>query len=110
MTSPLDQPEPEGLELVYPFVACKSQGGPYDDDAFVAGVQLGRIDASLQAAAALGLDRAEFMVYTTLAGQLELVGMARGFPVVTATKVGETADHPAMPQWTRVVFEQSDHP
>jgi hypothetical protein len=33
---PLDEPEPGTTwGLVVPFVVCQSQGGPYDDDAFV---------------------------------------------------------------------------
>lgn len=37
-------------ELVMPFVACTSQGGPYDDAAFTAGWRLGQLDAELEAA------------------------------------------------------------
>jgi len=36
-------------ELVLPFVICKSDGGPYDDQAFVAGVNCGQLMAELQA-------------------------------------------------------------
>lgn len=109
MTDSLDEPQPDGYSLVYPFVVCASHGGPYDDNAFVAGVQLGRIDQALETATVLGVDRLSFTVFTTLVHQLELVGMARGFPIVTATEVGETAEHAAMPQWSHVTFERSAH-
>lgn len=37
-----------GYELEMPFVVCQTQGGPYDDTAFVAGFRLGRLDALLE--------------------------------------------------------------
>lgn len=40
-----------GYELVMPFVACKTQGGPYDDDAFTSGYRLGGLEARLELAA-----------------------------------------------------------
>jgi hypothetical protein len=33
--------------LVMPFVVCASQGGPFDDDAYVAGYEAGLLDARL---------------------------------------------------------------
>ncbi len=104
MTDPLDLPENDHYELLYPFVACASQGGPYDDDAFVAGVQVGRLDRSLELAAAAGADRLSATVYTTLVPQLELAAMARGWPIVLAEQVAETEDHPAMPEWSQITF------
>lgn len=39
----MDEEEEEiHYSLVIPFVVCKSQDGPYDDNAFVAGVRYGR--------------------------------------------------------------------
>lgn len=102
---PLDQPEPAEFGLLFPFIVCASQGGPYDDDAFVAGVQMGRIDQALQVAAQTGADRLRFTVATRLVRQLELVGMARGFPVMQAQPVEATDEYPAMPQWSLVTFQ-----
>ena len=31
----LDQPESEKYDLAVPFIVCQSQGGPFDDDAFL---------------------------------------------------------------------------
>lgn len=107
MTDPMDVPAAETHSLVYPFIACASQGGPYDDDPFVAGVQLGRADVALETAALLGADRITFTVRTTLVRQLELAGMARGFSVMVAAEVAETEDHPAMPEWSHVTFTQA---
>lgn len=93
-----DLPQPEGYELVVPFVVCASAGGPYEDDAFVAGFQAGRIDQALQAAAVANASEARFTVNTELVKQLELIGMHRGFPVMVA----EVAD--AVPSWSFVTF------
>lgn len=37
----------EHFELVMPFVAVASVGGPYDDDAYVAGYEMGQLDVTL---------------------------------------------------------------
>jgi hypothetical protein len=95
---PADEPEGDGYELVVPFIVCRSAGGPYDDEAYVAGVQAGQISQALQAAAAVGAVEARFTVYTTLVKQLELIGMSRGFPVVLAVESDE------VPEWSFVSF------
>jgi hypothetical protein len=94
-------------ELLYPYTVCRSQGGPFDDEAFVAGVQLGQIDEALQVAAIGGVERLSFTAYTALVRQLELCGMARGFPVVSAEAIEETDEYPAMPDWSVVTFARS---
>ncbi|GAA0738629.1 hypothetical protein Drose_04340 [Dactylosporangium roseum] len=104
MTDPLDQPEDEGYDLLYPFICVTSKGGPYDDDTFVAGVSVGMIDQALATARSCGADRYRTTVRTNLLKQLELVGMARGFPVVLTEEVGETEGHPAMPEWSFITF------
>jgi hypothetical protein len=95
---PADEPEGDGYNLVVPFVVCQSVGGPYDDDAFVAGFQAGQIDQALQAAAAVHAAEVRFTVYTTLVKQLELIGMSRGFPVVLVAESDE------VPEWSFVTF------
>lgn len=105
MTDPMDQPEEDTTYgLVYPFTVCRSQGGPYEDESFVAGVQLGHIDRILQIAAGVGADRVRSTARTALVPQLELCGMARGFPVVTVEEVTATDKYPAMPEWVFITF------
>jgi hypothetical protein len=94
----LDKPEEEGYGLLYPFTVVTSKGGPYDDDAFVAGVQVGRIDMGLEVARVTGAVRYRVMAPTDLVKQLDLVGMARGWPVLRAT-----ADE-TYPEWSVVEF------
>jgi hypothetical protein len=103
-TDPLDQPEEPGYGLVYPFICVTSKGGPYDDAAFVAGATVGSIDMALEIAKRVGADRYPATVPTALVPQLELAGMARGFPVLIAEEVAETDEYPAMPEWTFVTF------
>ena len=110
MTDPLDQPEDEGYDLLYPFICVTSKGGPFDDDAFVAGVTVGNLDCALHVARAAGADRYRTTVRTAVVKQLELVGMARGFPVVIAEQVEETEDHPAMPEWSYITFLTESEP
>jgi hypothetical protein len=73
-----DQPEPE-YSLVMPFVVCASKGGPYEDQAFVAGYQAGLLDKALSVMAAVGSGELTSTVATPLVPQLDLVAMKHGF-------------------------------
>ena len=66
-------------DLVMPFVVCTSQGGPYDDQSFVAGYQLGRLDRDLAVLAALDFASVSRMLYTDALGQADLIGMRHGY-------------------------------
>lgn len=98
MTMPDDQPMPETWSLVIPFVACKSQGGRYDDDSFVAGYQAGEVARTLAVHAASNGTRATFTVRTDLLRQVELVAMSHGFPAM------EHAEHDG--GWSTVTFSR----
>jgi hypothetical protein len=104
---PQDCPEDDGWHLAVPFVVCQSQGGPYDDEAFVAGFQAGQISQALAAAKTAGADRLIRTVRMDLVKQLDLIAMDAGF-TLRFTEVEETEDHPAMPEWTFATFEVSD--
>lgn len=99
LPNPLDQPEAEGYELVYPFIAVASKGGPYDDSAFTAGFACGQVDRALTVLFAAGARRYDATVPTDLVRQLELVGMARGFPHMACELYGPH------PEWTLMSFE-----
>ena len=43
-------PEEPQYDLVMPFVPVKSRGGPHDDDAYVAGYEMGQLNAVLASA------------------------------------------------------------
>lgn len=78
--------EDEGYELVMPFVACRSQGGDFDDDSFVAGYQAGKIDMALTIIVAAGGDEHCCTVDSRLARQLDLIALKHNFLV----KIEET--------------------
>jgi hypothetical protein len=102
MTDPADQPEGDGYDLVVPFVACVSQGGPYDDVAFVAGFQAGMVDRALHVAQRCGARVLTFTgVYSTLLRQVELLAMHRGFPVMESTIDDDRGE------WATVTFRTS---
>jgi len=99
----LDQPEQDGYELVLPFVVCASVGGPYEDQAFVAGYQAGQVDRALATVAAVGGLGLKVTVYAALAKQLDLIAMKHGF-VSTTEAVGDpgfvTDDDPTWITWS----------
>lgn len=72
-----DEPE---YGLVMPFVAVASNGGPFDDQAYTAGYEMGQLDGQLAAAQLPGggwvLERT---VRDENQGQADLVGMKHGF-------------------------------
>lgn len=107
MTESDDLPDGDEMTLVVPFIVCQSQGGPYEDDAFVAGFACGVIDKALQVASAAGATRVEGTVRTALLPQLELCAMARGFPVMDATGIGFGPRESWVgeePEWSLVTF------
>ena len=86
----------EEYGLVMPFVVCASNGGPFADDAFVAGCHHGRLDAEL--------GRRPSMVASTvpsaLVPQLDLLAMHHGY----AFESEPWAEHPD--EWTFVTFSR----
>ena len=66
------------LSLVMPFVACRSNGGPHDDDAFTAGFECGRLYALLSVDHPLTF---ETTVRTDSVPQVDLIAMRYGYTV-----------------------------
>jgi hypothetical protein len=103
-----DTPDDAVRGLVMPFVVTTDQGGPYDAEAFCAGLECEGILSDLRAIAkmsnvVLTSVRAEKYVPPGLVPQLELVAMACGF-----TLTHELWDeHPE--EWTRAGWP-SDRP
>lgn len=62
-------------ELVVPFVACESSGGPYDNNAFVAGFQMGQLSELLDGEALV----CQMTIYSTLRVQADLIAMSTGY-------------------------------
>ena len=77
-----DEREPTEYGLVMPFVVVQSVGGPYADDAFVAGCEYGFIDATLHAIARTA-GTFERMVNPKLVPQLDLLAMHHGYAITS---------------------------
>lgn len=83
-------------ELVMPFVAVTSVGGPYDDEAYVAGYEAGLLDARLQ------FDRAPSIslpVHAENAAQVDLIAMQHGYTIEV---------QPVESGWSFVTLTRSD--
>lgn len=74
--------------LVMPFVVCQSKGGPYDDDAFVAGYQAGSLSVTLSQPIDPG--GMTVTVRTDLVPQVDLIAMHH--QCVTASEPCTDAD------------------
>jgi len=73
-------PEQEGgFQLVMPFVLVKSNGGPYDDKAFAAGMACGQIWTELQTLSSHGAVPRPRYVRPEHVPQLDLIAMHFGY-------------------------------
>lgn len=73
-------------DLAVPFVACVSQGGPYDDNSFAAGVEVGMIHEQLKTVSSPHHLVARRMLWR----QIDLVAMNAGW--ITVALEGPDAD------------------
>lgn len=77
--------EESQFDLVMPFVTVESKGGPHDDASYVAGYEMGLLDAALAARP----ERHEVTVHSVSALQADLLAMRHGFAVsVRESEVG----------------------
>lgn len=80
-----DEQDPDTFSLVMPFVVCASNGGPYEDLAYVAGYEMGYLSGRLEQKPAAH----QQVVRKANVPQVDLVAMDRGYKL----KVVE------MPEW-----------
>lgn len=94
------EPEHYGAEfgLVMPFVVCKSNGGPFDDHAFVAGARYGQIEEEAKTIDAGG--EKSWYAEPGLVPQLDLLAMHHGLTMATVP----WDEHPD--EWTLVTFSR----
>lgn len=87
--------------LTLPFVVARSNGGYYDDDALVAGWQLGYLDAEMRHSFA---DQIKAYVYPGTLPQLDLSAMRHGWTM----KAQPWEEHPE--EWALVILTRSCDP
>jgi hypothetical protein len=79
-----DEFEPNGhFELAMPFVLTKSNGGFYDDEAYVAGWNMGSLEADLKISKAFELEPKPRYLPRADKPQIDLLGMKYGYVVHT---------------------------
>ena len=83
-------------DLVFPFVAVTSEGGPYDDQAYCAGYEMGQLDAAL----AQHPTEHAAVVRTENLAQADLIAMRHGY-------VRNDLPNDAHPEWTCMEFTPS---
>ena len=85
--------------LVMPFVACQSQGGAFDDAAFVSGYRLGEVNATLEHAKP---ERHVLWAHPNDVAQLDLIAMRQGYTLTTEA----WDEHPD--EWVEAVLLRAD--
>lgn len=90
------------FNLIMPFVVCQSKGGPYDDNAYVAGYEAGALDQGLRALNAIrAVPTLPYLIHADNRPQVDLIAMRRGFSVIFV----ETADG-----WCEATFSKAAVP
>ncbi|MEW1565755.1 hypothetical protein AB0454_22550 [Streptomyces sp. NPDC093509] len=75
----MSEPEEDQYELVTPIVLARSNGGPYDDTALVAGMTCGALDHELTMTATLHALPQERWLDVRLLPQVDLIAMRHGY-------------------------------
>lgn len=98
-----DEIPEQPYELVMPFVVTTSHGGPYEDNAFVAGWQCAEVDRELAWGQTIKADLMRKTVFTGVLPQIELIAMKHGY---TATFGCDDES-----EWAAVLFRlTNDYP
>ncbi|MFF7527314.1 hypothetical protein [Streptomyces pseudovenezuelae] len=94
----MSESEESEYEMVMPIVLAKSNGGPYDDAAVVAGMTCGALDQELKMTAALNTLPHERYIDAPLIKQADLIAMRHGY-VLKPGEVDEASG------WQAVAFD-----
>jgi len=94
--------ETPGFGLVMPFVVTRSNGGPFDDAAYVAGAEFGQLDEHLRQAAAVRAIPQPRYINSANVPQVDLLAMHHGFTVTFEP----WDEHPD--EWTMATFGEAD--
>ena len=83
-------------ELAMPFTNVKSKGGIFDDASFVAGYEMGLLDATLKIAQQFQYVRVDRTIRADNVYQAELLGMHYGYYITASDNPDD--------EWSQVVF------
>lgn len=98
----MDEPEDtESYELAMPFVTVKSNGGMFDDEAYVCGFEAGQLDSRMAQISPF-LDYYATAIHAANRKQADLIAMRYGY-AVEFEECGEDCD------WLHVTFVRGDH-
>jgi hypothetical protein len=87
--------------LVMPFILVKSNGGPFDDAAFVAGMTCGALYQELENCAPMqAVPRARY-IQAQLVPQIDLIAMKHGYQL-------RLGDYDEASGWQHVSFDTED--
>jgi hypothetical protein len=87
--------------LVMPFVACRSNDGPYDDASYVAGYEMGVLDQSL-ATVAQDFVAWRQLIHAPNRRQADLIAMRHGFVMTVRETISD--------EWLDVRFSRTEVP
>ena len=91
-------------EMVMPFVAVRSQGGHYDDESYVAGWEMGALEARLGAAKHFKVEPPRVVLHPENVPQADLLAMRVGAKMIV-NPWPDDLDPVIAAEWTDVSFE-----
>lgn len=102
------QPNSGEYVLVMPFVVCSSNGGPYDDQSFVAGARYGDLSRLLRSLPP-EITTLQHTEYIALLPQLELLAMHEGWAILfdhLAEEMARDAGEAWPDEWAVLTFHR----
>lgn len=107
-----DTPGDGDAEMLVPFTVVQSHGGPFEDKAFQAGYNMGRLEARFLAAEHFGLGLPTVPIERTMLEQIDLLAMHYNITMneidIPDDKVD--LDHDPRPQWAWIKFDWGTRP
>lgn len=102
-TDPADDSEAAVASLVMPFVVVQSEGGPFDDESYSAGYEMGHMWCFLQMVTGMNdIRNIDLMVRSANVPQADLVAMHFGY-------VTEVKPCPGMEdEWSAIELRKAD--